>query len=59
MVKGLRRHPAAWKKFEGLPPSHRRLYITWVDSAKREETKLRRLDNAIRMLEAGEKIGLK
>jgi uncharacterized protein YdeI (YjbR/CyaY-like superfamily) len=58
MVKGLRKSPVAWKKFEGLPPSHRRLYITWIDSAKREETKVRRLEQAIGMLIAGKKIGI-
>ena len=25
--------------FESLAPSHRRLYISWIDSAKRDETK--------------------
>jgi len=55
----LREHAAAWANFEKLPPSHKRLYVAWIDSAKREETKLRRLQRAVRMLEAGEKIGLK
>jgi hypothetical protein len=31
----------------------------WIDSAKQEETKMRRLDEAIRMLTAGEELGLK
>ncbi|MBI1194864.1 MAG: bacteriocin-protection protein [Gammaproteobacteria bacterium] len=46
----IRKSPAAWRAFEGLPPSHRRQYIDWIDSAKQEETKLRRLQKAIRML---------
>jgi uncharacterized protein YdeI (YjbR/CyaY-like superfamily) len=55
----LKKHPRAWKFFESLAPSHQRKYIGWIDSAKQQETKLRRLEEAIRMLTAGEKPGLK
>jgi uncharacterized protein YdeI (YjbR/CyaY-like superfamily) len=57
--QGLRRHAAAWEFFHGLSPSNRRNYIAWIDSAKRQETKARRLERAIAMLDAGEKPGLK
>ena len=59
MQKALRAHPEARRNFEKLAPSHRRQYIAWVDSAKQEATKLRRLDQALVMLEAGQKPGLK
>ena len=49
----------AWNYFERLPPSCRRAYIGWIDSAKREETKEKRLREAIRLLSAGKKLGLK
>jgi uncharacterized protein YdeI (YjbR/CyaY-like superfamily) len=55
----LRKHPTAWGAFEALAPSHRRHYIGWIDSAKRDETKLRRLQEAKRLLSAGKKLGLK
>lgn len=55
----LRKRPAAWRHFEGLAPSHRRRYIGWIESAKREETKARRLKEAIRLLVAGKQLGLK
>ena len=55
----LRKHPAAWQYFERLAPSHRRRYIGWIESAKREETKARRLKEAIRLLTAGKPLGLK
>ena len=48
----LRKHPAALRHFEALAPSHRRRYLGWIESAKREETKLRRLKEAIRLLAA-------
>jgi len=55
----LRKQPAAWRYFEGLAPSHRRRYIGWIESAKREDTKTRRLREAIRLLTAGKPLGLK
>src|SRR5215467_1858985 len=39
----LSNHPTALRQFEALPPSQRRRYFAWIESAKREETKLRRL----------------
>jgi uncharacterized protein YdeI (YjbR/CyaY-like superfamily) len=57
--KALKGQPAAQKYFESLAPSHRREYVRWIDSAKRDETKARRLEEAIRMLAAGTKLGLK
>ena len=57
--QAIKRHRGAWKFFESLAPSHRRMYILWIDSAKREETKAKRLREAIKKLAAGEKLGLK
>ena len=39
----LRNHPKALHHFESLAPSHRRQYLAWIEAAKREDTKLRRL----------------
>jgi uncharacterized protein YdeI (YjbR/CyaY-like superfamily) len=55
----LRDCPPAWNYFQSLAPSYRRLYIGWIDSAKQPETKMRRLEEAIRLLAAGKKLGLK
>lgn len=51
--------PAAWRFFKTLAPSYRRAYVGWIDAAKREETKKRRLREAIVRLANGEKLGLK
>jgi uncharacterized protein YdeI (YjbR/CyaY-like superfamily) len=45
--------------FEQLAPSYRRAYIGWIDSAKREETKEKRLREAVSLLADGKKLGLK
>ncbi len=57
--KELKRNARAWRFFEKLAPSYRRAYIGWVDSAKREETKAKRLREAVGLLAAGKKLGLK
>lgn len=59
MEKALRANPPAWKNFNALPPSHRRSYTGWITFAKQEETRKRRLDEAIRMLMKNERLGLK
>jgi uncharacterized protein YdeI (YjbR/CyaY-like superfamily) len=57
--QALNRSPAAGRFFESLAPSYRRLYIGWIDSAKQPTTKMRRLDEAVHLLAAGRKLGLK
>ena len=51
--------PRAWRYFTQLAPSYRRMYIGWIDSAKRDETKHRRLREAINLLAARKNLGLK
>jgi uncharacterized protein YdeI (YjbR/CyaY-like superfamily) len=59
MQAALRKHATARRHFEALTPSQRRRYFAWIESAKREETKLRRLKEAIRLLASGKELGLK
>lgn len=51
--------PAAWDFFKQLAPSYQRAYIGWIESAKREETKERRLGEVLGLLASGKKLGLK
>ena len=55
----LRKHPAASRHFDALTPAQRRRYFAWIESGKHEETKARRLREAIRLLAAGKLLGLK
>jgi len=57
--KALKKHPKAWAYFESLAPSHQRRYVIWIDIARQEETKARRLQEALRLLASGQKLGLK
>jgi uncharacterized protein YdeI (YjbR/CyaY-like superfamily) len=53
----LRANDAAWRFFEAQPPSYRRVASFWVMSAKREETRLKRLQTLIEASEAGRRFG--
>jgi len=59
IAQALKKHPAANSFFQSLAPSHRRNYIAWIDSAKQQPTKLRRLEQALRLLADHQKPGLK
>ncbi len=55
----LKANARAWQFFGQLAPSYRRACIGWIDSAKRDETKEKRLLQVIDLLAAGKKLGLK
>ena len=46
----------AWDYYQTLPPSYRKPAINWIMSAKREETRIKRLNTLIADSEAGKKI---
>jgi uncharacterized protein YdeI (YjbR/CyaY-like superfamily) len=52
----LRRNPAGWAYWEALPAGHRRLATQWVMSAKRAETRDRRLTQLVQACAAGERL---
>ena len=54
----LQEHAAAWAFFQVQPPGYRRTASFWVMSAKREETRLKRLATLIDDSEHGRRIGL-
>jgi uncharacterized protein YdeI (YjbR/CyaY-like superfamily) len=51
--------PIAWQNFRSLARTHRRDFIVWIHTAKRPETRERRIREAIDLLAAGRKLGLK
>jgi uncharacterized protein YdeI (YjbR/CyaY-like superfamily) len=46
----------AYSAFEELPPSHKKQYAVWIMSAKKEETRIRRMNKMIRMVKTGQRI---
>lgn len=57
--RAFRANARAWKNFNGLAPSYRRQYVGWIASAKREQTRVKRLSEAIELLERNQKLGMK
>lgn len=51
-----RKHKWAWAFFEAQPPYYRRTAAFWVMSAKRDETKRRRLEKLIAHSKLGERL---
>ncbi|MES2680644.1 MAG: YdeI/OmpD-associated family protein, partial [Bacteroidota bacterium] len=51
----LKEEPAALRFFSTLPEGEKKLYIQWISSAKKEETKIERLAKAINKMVKGEK----
>ena len=53
------RNRKAREFFDQLAPSYRRHFIGWIATAKRQETKARRVREAIGLLEQGKRLGMK
>jgi len=59
IAKAFKANPKAWGYFQELTPTYRRPFVVWIHSAKREETRERRLREAVGLLAAGKRLGLK
>jgi uncharacterized protein YdeI (YjbR/CyaY-like superfamily) len=59
IARALETNPAAWRHFQALAPTYRRDFVVWIHTAKRPETRDKRLRESIALLKAGKKLGLK
>ncbi|MDA4121505.1 MAG: YdeI/OmpD-associated family protein, partial [Thaumarchaeota archaeon] len=48
--------PSARTTFEKMAPSHKKAYINWIDEAKGEVTRSRRIAKALAMIAEGKKL---
>ncbi len=55
----LERNATVRENFERLAPSYRRHYVAWIATAKKNETRVRRLQEAIALLARNKKLGMK
>lgn len=55
----LRANKNAWKHFNELTPGYKKQYVGWLQSAKKPETRKRRLQETIRLLSENKKLGMK
>ena len=58
-AKALRKNKKAESNFNSLAPSYRKQYIAWIATAKQESTVVKRLNEAIQLLEEGRKLGMR
>jgi uncharacterized protein YdeI (YjbR/CyaY-like superfamily) len=59
LERQLKQNKQAWDHFQLLAPSYRRNYIGWITAAKTEETRAKRIKEAIKLLAKNEKLGMK
>jgi len=59
IAKALKANPKAWSFFQELAPTYRRHFVGWIHTAKRPETREKRIRESIATLAAGKKLGLK
>ena len=59
IATALKADPKAWSSFQKLAPTYRRHFVGWIHSAKRPDTRERRIRGSIALLAAGKKLGLK
>jgi uncharacterized protein YdeI (YjbR/CyaY-like superfamily) len=59
IAKAFKTNAEAWAFFRTLARTDRRHFVVWIHMAKGPETRERRIREAIRLLAAGKKLGLK
>ena len=59
IARALKADSRAWAFFRELAPTYRRDFVVWIHTAKRPDTRARRIREAISRLVAGQKLGLK
>ena len=59
VAKAFKTNLGAWQHFQALAPTHRRNFVVWIHTAKRPETREKRIRESIELLSAGKKLGLK
>ena len=57
--KAFRSNPKAWKFFQSLSEGQRKYFVLWIHTAKRPETREKRIRESLELLAAGKKLGLK
>jgi uncharacterized protein YdeI (YjbR/CyaY-like superfamily) len=59
VAKAIRTNAGAWQFFQQLAPTYRRDFVVWIHTAKRPETRSRRIRESLALLAAGKQLGLK
>lgn len=55
----LKANKKAWQNFKALAPGYKKQYILWLTTARKPETRAKRLEEALRLLAENKKLGMK
>lgn len=55
-LRAFRRDKPAWKYFDAAPPSYRKVILHWITTAKKPETRAKRLSTLIAACAAGKRL---
>jgi uncharacterized protein YdeI (YjbR/CyaY-like superfamily) len=58
LIEALKANQKAWRGFNRLAPSYRRIYVAWIANAKQPETRKRRIAAVVRRAREGRKPGM-
>jgi uncharacterized protein YdeI (YjbR/CyaY-like superfamily) len=47
LIAALKKNKKAFSNFENFPPGQKKEYILWIEDAKREETRLKRIEQTV------------
>jgi uncharacterized protein YdeI (YjbR/CyaY-like superfamily) len=59
IAKAIKTDAKAWKFFQELAPTYRRQFVVWIHTARRQDTRERRIRESLALLAAGKRLGLK
>jgi len=59
IAEAFRSNRGVWEHFQALARRQRRDFVVWIHTAKRPETRERRIRESIALLAAGRQLGLK
>ncbi len=59
IASAIKANAKAWKFFRQLAPTYRRHFVVWIHTAKRPDTREKRIRESLALLAAGKKLGLK
>jgi uncharacterized protein YdeI (YjbR/CyaY-like superfamily) len=58
-ARALEQNQKAQETFAHLAPTYQKQYLGWIEVAKRPETRQKRIEESIQLLERGQKLGLR
>jgi uncharacterized protein YdeI (YjbR/CyaY-like superfamily) len=59
IATALKANAKAWRFFQQLAPTYRRHFVAWIHTARRPDTREKRIRESIALLADGKKLGLK